>query len=79
MDWMDWLRLLTLAAMIVGAVRGWKKRPRKLVVNGKPYYRLDDGRVSTRWGRIVTDRELNAQIENEENLQGREQVTPRRR
>lgn len=71
MDWMDWLRLFTLFAMIAGAWRSWKRRPRKVVIDGKAYYRLEDGRVSTGWGRFVTDHELISRIEEQERLQQR--------
>lgn len=77
MDWFEWMRLFALAAMALGAWRSWRRRPRKIMVDDVAYFRREDGRVTTRWGKPVTDRELLERIELEERSRVDGQVTRR--
>lgn len=55
MNWIQGLRLLVLAGLAWNAWDGFRRLPRPLRLGSRRYYRREDGRWYTVWGRLVDD------------------------
>ncbi len=62
MDWTDVVRLLAALGMAYGAWQGWRRMPRRIVLEGHGYYRQPGGGFATLWGRRVRDPALAARV-----------------
>ena len=67
----DVLRAAALVAMAWGAYASFRSRPRGFRHAGRLYYPLPDGRFCTRFGRIVTDAALVAELRAAQPSDGR--------
>ena len=63
MEWVDILRLITVAALAYGAVRSFRNRPPVRILNGQRYYRQPDGSYRTIWGRRIKDAATIAELD----------------
>ncbi len=53
----QWLRLITVIGLVIGAWRAFKATGKPTRFEGRNYYRQEDGSYRTLWGRRVKDEE----------------------
>jgi hypothetical protein len=63
MEWVDVLRLITVAALAYGAWRTFRNRPPVRTLHGRRYYRQPDGSYRTIWGGRVKNAATIAELD----------------
>lgn len=58
----QWLHLIVLIFMVVGAWNAWKAMGKPVRLEGRRYYRQSDGSYRTIWGRPVKNPEIAAAL-----------------